>query len=79
MHILSTQRVDAAVLDIKLHEERCFDLALRLADRSTPFVFLSGYSRDELPEPLQRHPLIQKPFDADQLIRQLDGMLGREA
>jgi DNA-binding response OmpR family regulator len=69
LELLNGRAVDAAVLDINLHNERSFAVAEQLAHASIPFVFLSGYSDVELPHGFGDRPLIQKPVDADQLCR----------
>jgi DNA-binding response OmpR family regulator len=63
MALLSGDGIDAAVLDINVHGQRTFRVAERLAARSTPFVFLSGYSEVELPSSFSERPLMQKPID----------------
>jgi DNA-binding response OmpR family regulator len=67
LELLDGQAVDVAVLDINLHEERSFVVAEKLAQTSTPFVFLSGYSDVELPPSLEDRPLLQKPVNSARL------------
>jgi two-component SAPR family response regulator len=46
-----------------------------LAKRGVPFVFVTGYGEGSLPEPYRTRPTLQKPFQAEQLKRALEGLL----
>ncbi|WP_333815247.1 HWE histidine kinase domain-containing protein [Tabrizicola sp.] len=60
---------EAAVLDINLGDGGPrFDLARQLRRRGIPFVFLTGYSSEVIPEDLSDVPLIEKPTDFHSLI-----------
>ena len=69
MTLLGREGVDVGVLDINVHGQRTFRVAERMADRSIPFVFLSGYSSVELPPAFTNRPLMQKPLDSAALVR----------
>lgn len=72
--------VDGAVLDVNLGAEHAFTLADELVRRHLPFVFLTGYTRVNLPSRFSRVPLLEKPMDldslADALSRARDGAQG---
>jgi len=62
--------VDIAVLDINLRGASVAPLADHLQARGIPFVFLTGYGTDELlPEHLRDHARLDKPVDAERLVR----------
>ena len=64
--------VDAAVLDINLHDERVYPVADALAARGVPFVFVTGYDALAIPEPyVSWAPRLQKPIDKALLARVL--------
>ncbi len=67
---LAAGPVDIAVLDIDLDGTSVVPLAEHLRTLGIPFVFLSGY-RDEklLPEHLRAHPQLDKPVNAERLVR----------
>ena len=67
--LLENQKCDAAVLDMNLHGEHSFRVAEELAARSTPFVFVSGYSTAVLPPAFIDRPLMQKPVETTALCR----------
>ena len=64
-------RFDAALLDANLGGHHVDELAAGLARRTIPFMFLSGYERENLPTPFHHSVLIPKPFTAQQV---LDGL-----
>jgi CheY-like chemotaxis protein len=67
---LAAGPVDIAVLDINLNGTSVVPLAEHLRTLGIPFVFVTGY-RDEdlLPEHLRAHPQLDKPVDAERLVR----------
>jgi DNA-binding LytR/AlgR family response regulator len=69
---MADARVDAAVLDINLHDERVYPVADALAGRGVPFVFVTGYDALAIPEPyVSWAPRLQKPVDKALLARAL--------
>ena len=69
--LITGERLDAALLDINLDGELVFPLADLLARRNVPFVFLTGYDEDVLPEAWHDRPKLTKPIDARDLRRAL--------
>ena len=63
LKLLESQGCDLAVLDVNLGRETAAPIADVLATKSLPFVALSGYSNDQLPE------IFQKRSDADEASR----------
>lgn len=70
---LAASRVDVAVLDIDLNGTSVAPFAEHLHAQGIPFVFLTGYGDDPelLPEQLRGHPRLDKPVEAERLIRVL--------
>lgn len=62
---------DAAILDINLEGERSYPIASDLASRGIPFLFLSGYGGESLPEEFRGFKRLAKPYDPEDLVRQL--------
>jgi len=73
--LAATADFNAAILDVNLGGEEVFPIAEILAKRGLPFVFVSGYGENSLPEPYRGRPSLQKPFQAEQLERSLAGLL----
>jgi DNA-binding response OmpR family regulator len=67
----------AAILDVNLDGEEVYPVADILAKRSMPFIFVTGYGEQSLPERYRDRPALQKPFQADQLERTLSNLLAR--
>ena len=53
---------DVALLDINLGGESVFVVADALAARRIPFVFVTGYGKDVLPERFRERPMSSKPY-----------------
>ena len=65
----------AAILDVNLAGQEIFPVADILAERSLPFVFVTGYGERSLPERYRGRPALQKPFQAEQLDSTLAELL----
>jgi CheY-like chemotaxis protein len=62
---------DVAVLDVHLNGRNVFDFADLLAARDTPFVFTTGYGARGIPARHCARPVLQKPFQPEELKRVL--------
>jgi AmiR/NasT family two-component response regulator len=65
---ISQTNFDAALVDANLSGYSIEGVTTALANRGTPFVLLTGYSRKSLPPQLANAPLIEKPFDSRTVI-----------
>ena len=65
----------AAILDVNLAGQEIFPVADILAERSLPFVFVTGYGERSLPERYRGRPALQKPCQAEQLDSTLAELL----
>ncbi len=65
----------AAILDVNLDGQEIFPVADILAERSLPFVFVTGYGERSLPDRYRNRPALQKPFQAEQLGSTLGALL----
>lgn len=61
--VISDGSFDAALLDIDVVDGKTFDVAHLLAARGTPFAFVSGARREDVPPPLRQVPFLPKPYD----------------
>ncbi len=66
---------NAAILDVNLDGQEIFPVADILAERSLPFIFVTGYGERSLPDRYRDRPALQKPFQAEQLSATLVGLL----
>jgi CheY-like chemotaxis protein len=70
LSLLQSQKVDAALLDIKLNEETSISIVNELQRRAIPYVFVSNISPLELP-PRFRDFLVGKPADMQTIADKL--------
>jgi CheY-like chemotaxis protein len=66
---------DAAVLDINLRDEQVFPVADVLRGADVPFLFLSGYDANIIPERHGEVPRYMKPLDRSGLLLALEQLL----
>jgi two-component SAPR family response regulator len=67
--LLSASTPDCAVLDVNLKSQFVFELAEDLRQRGVPPIFATGYDSSFLPPSLRDFPILQKPVDANALVR----------
>jgi CheY-like chemotaxis protein len=70
---------DVAILDLNLQNQPITPVVEILVRRGLPFLFVSGYARRNMPEAHSNIPLLQKPFQADELARALAAVLPKAA
>jgi CheY-like chemotaxis protein len=70
-------RLDGAVLDINLGNERVYPVADVLRGRGIPFVFTTGYDAAVVPSCYADVPRCEKPVDYQRLARCLSGVTQR--
>ena len=66
-----SERLDGAVLDVNLQGKQAYPVADALAARNVPFVLVTGYASDSIPERYNAVPQCSKPFRAAELVRLL--------
>jgi DNA-binding LytR/AlgR family response regulator len=72
LHLVRTERLDGAVLDINLRDQLIFPVAAELERRGIPFIFATGYEdRSALPADLADRPRLRKPYSERQLVELL--------
>jgi len=71
-------RLDGAVLDINLRDERVYPVADVLTARGVPFIFTTGYDAIALPNSYAGAPRCEKPVDKAQLVRWLSDPVSRK-
>jgi DNA-binding response OmpR family regulator len=63
--------IDAAIVDINLHNEMVFPLARMLRSRKVPLVFTTGYDRSAVEPEFQDVRIWGKPLDLKAIAREL--------
>ena len=72
MALADSCTVDFAILDMTLGRDPSFPIADALARNGVPFLFVSGYGRESLPQGHRQCVVLTKPFDYEQLIASID-------
>ena len=79
MQLVGRKKIDAAVLDVRLHGTTVFEVAEMLQERGIPIMFATGSDRASLPGRFQGTPLLEKPLDRRQLIREIIALARKPA
>jgi DNA-binding NtrC family response regulator len=61
-------KIDGALLDINLRDERVYPVADSLAVRGLPFAFTSGYDDVAIAPPYDQAQRYEKPLDREQVL-----------
>lgn len=73
--VSETEKIDAAVLDVNIQNEKVFEVADVLGRKGVPFLFTSGYDFSVIPERFRRIRQYSKPIDYDDFVRDLAGLI----
>lgn len=75
--VADTPHLDMVVSDVRMPKLGGYQLAqaIRRMRPQTVFLFMTGYSKEELPEELKGAKIMQKPFDPDELVVNIARML----
>lgn len=76
VRLASSERLDGAILDINIAGSEVFPVASELARRSVPFIFISGYDPNNLPQVWRSRPTLKKPFRPQDLARSITKAFG---
>lgn len=68
--LATDEELDGALLDVNIFGGPIDNVADVLNRRSVPFIFVTGYSRDNLPEKFRDATIVDKPFSDWDLISQ---------
>jgi CheY-like chemotaxis protein len=63
--------LDGAVLDVKVRDDMVFPVADALRARGVPFVFVTGYDQQAIPDRYSDAAHYPKPLDPAQVLRAL--------
>jgi CheY-like chemotaxis protein len=70
------EELDAAILDVNLENKGVEPVAAELARRNVPFVFATGYVREDLPPRFRDRPVLEKPFTREDIEAAIWAMCG---
>jgi CheY-like chemotaxis protein len=63
------EAIDIALLDVNLRGEKVYPVADILTERGIPFVFLSGYGKNAIPNNRPNWRVCSKPFSPNDLTQ----------
>jgi CheY-like chemotaxis protein len=76
LRVLASAQPDFVVLDVNLQGQRVTPMAEALQERGVPFVVVTGYGSERLPEKaLQDAPCLRKPVNGKQLGSTMSAVL----
>jgi CheY-like chemotaxis protein len=68
VHTIEARPLDAVLLNGTLHGKRVDEIAAALTRLRVPFLFVTGYARESLPQAFRNVALVSKPFTQKQLV-----------
>jgi CheY-like chemotaxis protein len=78
LKLVERERLDGALLDVNLGNERCFPIAEALEKHGVPFFFLTGYDMSSaFPPEFETVPRLPKPVDLQLLAKTIDDCFKR--
>jgi len=75
LRISQTEGFDAAILDVNLGRDLVFPLAEQLREQGVPFVFASGYGKEEIPQDFHAYDTLLKPYDSKTMLNAVATLL----
>jgi CheY-like chemotaxis protein len=73
---LTDAKIDIALLDVNLGNDKIDPVADLLAERACPFIFTTGYGKAGIPPRHASRTVLQKPFHINELAAALNKELG---
>ena len=68
LNVIESTSLDAALLDANLRNQPVDEIAATLTRRNVPFLFVTGYGPESLPQAFAKTAMIAKPFSHQQLV-----------
>jgi PAS domain S-box-containing protein len=66
--LIESETFDGALVDANLGGETTDEIAVALTAKGIPYLFLTGYGRESLPDAFREAAVIEKPFTREQLV-----------
>jgi CheY-like chemotaxis protein len=63
----NTKNLDFALLDININRNSIYPLASLLKKKHIPFIFITGYNSEIIPEEFRSYKKLEKPFSLTEL------------
>jgi CheY-like chemotaxis protein len=79
VHAIEARPLDAVLLNGTLRGKPVDEIAAALTRLRVPFLFATGYARENLPQSFRKVALLSKPFTRKQLLAAAAGLVDRRA
>jgi len=79
LETIARERLDAALLDVRINGHDAFAVADVLMKRNVPFIFVSGFTRKQIPPRYRDCAYIAKPFTPDAILALLKEVVERKS
>src|SRR5262249_23611105 len=76
LETIERERLDAALLDVRINGRDVYAVADVLMGRGIPFIFVSGFARKQMPPGYRDCAHIAKPFTPDAILARLEEVVG---
>jgi DNA-binding response OmpR family regulator len=77
LETIERERLDAALLDVRINGQDAYAVADVLMGRGISFIFVSGFTRKQIPPGYRDCAYIAKPFAPDAILALLDEVVAR--
>ncbi len=77
IHLIGRKKIDAAVLDVRLHGTTVFAVADILMDRGVPILFATGLDEEAIPGRFRDAPMMTKPLNRKKLVNTICALARR--
>jgi DNA-binding NtrC family response regulator len=75
---LVEEKPDCAFVDVNLGHGPTFDVPRALAQHAVPFVFVTGYDADAIPQEFTGVARLEKPIETKKVLETVSLLLGRQ-
>jgi len=75
--LIAEERIDAAILDVKIGGKATYAIAKELTRRGTPFAFASGNKTPRSVKRFAPAAVVTKPYSAPHILRVLSELIER--
>lgn len=77
--LMTRERIDFALLDLNLNGKDTYSLASLLRVRQIPFAFATGYGQSSVSQEWRDIPVLEKPFEPEDLAKIISNPVRRQA
>ena len=77
LETIERERLDAALLDVRVNGHDAYAVAHVLMRRRIPFIFVSGFARKEMPPAYRHCAYMAKPFTPSAILALLEEVVRR--